>query len=130
MKPSAERIRQALIASDGSRAEAAKMLGCSADIVRLRIRHYRDQGHQFPDCGEILAIEGGKALVQFHGGHAEWLALRQLAWVPSGDVIAEACRQIQAGWSERERGLRCWTERRKWFAPVVSGVEDSSDMIW
>lgn len=158
MRLTPERIRSTLVFCDGSRKEAAKKLGVSVDVLRVRIRLYRDQGEQFPDpeneisraakffgliqpgqwaewgktqelC-EVLEIRHGKARVRFVSGVEQWIGKRQLAWVPSRASIDEACQLIQAGWSERERGLRCWTERRKWFAPIVSGVEDTSDMIW
>lgn len=151
-------IRQALAKCDGSRKEAAIKLKVSVDVLRIHIRRHRDRGEEFPtpqnersrqakctanlqvgqwvetgrdqQCGEILAIEGGKSLIQFLEGGAEWLPSRQLAWVPSGDVIAERCREIQSRWTERDFGLRCWTERRKWFAPLVEAPGEPREEIW
>lgn len=129
-----ERIRAALNECSGSRKEAAKKLGLSADLLRINIRRYRDKGHTFPkpenelarqekcatnlqpghwvetgqnqQCGEILAIEGGKAFVVFLDGGADWLPVRQLAWVPSGDVIAEGTCLIRDAWRPGEHAKR------------------------
>lgn len=153
-----ERIRAALTECSGSRKEAAKKLKVSPDLLRINIRRYRDQGEEFPepeneisraakfygliqpgqwaeygktqDLCEVVEIRHNKALVRFDGGVEQWIGKRQLAWVPGGDVIAEGCREIQSRWTARDFGLRCWTERRKWFAPLVSGFDDSADEIW
>jgi len=157
MKLTPERIRLALTACDGSRKEAAKKLGVSVDLLRIWIRRFRDQGEQFPepeneisraakfygliqpgqwaeyfktqDLCEVVQIRHGKALVRFDGGVEQWIGKRQLAWVPSGDVIAEGCRQIQAGWTARDFGLRNVYERLRWLAPLVSGVDDQTEEI-
>lgn len=152
-------IRAALKESNGSRAEAAKLLDCSADTLRISIRRFRDRGYEFPkpqneiarqvkcsaslqvgrwvetgqdqQCGEILAIEGGRALVQFSDDVAEWLPVRQIAWVPSGDVIAEATRKIREGWPESEFYKRApWALRRVYEIPQVGLEEDSREETW
>lgn len=153
-----ERIREALVACNGSRKEAAKLLGYSVDRVRVFIRKAKDEGEQFPEpeneisraakfygliqpgqwaeygktqelC-EVVEIRHGKALVRFDGGVEEWIGKRQLAWVPSGDVIAELRREIQAGWTRRDWMLRNRFQQPEWTAPVIFGLEDSRDEIW
>lgn len=129
-----ERIREALSACDGSRREASRVIGCSTDYLRIWIRRYRDMGEDFPEpeneisraakfygliqpgqwaewgreqelC-EVLEIRHGKALVRFGGGVEQWVGKRQLAWMPSGDVIAEATRNLRASWAPEEHVKR------------------------
>lgn len=154
----ADKIREALAACDGSRAEAAKLIGVSADILRIHIRRHREQGREFPkpqnersrqakcadslqpgqwvetgrdqECGTILAIEGRRALVEFEWGGA-WLPLRQLAWVPSGDVIAEATRLIRDAWPPGEHAKRArWAIRGEYEIPRVTVEEDTREVTW
>ena len=151
-------IRQALIESDGSRKDAAVTLKVSADALRIWIRRFRDRGHTFrkpqnelarqdrcaanlhpgqwvetgneQQCGEILAVEGGRALVEFDNG-GEWLPVRQLAWVPSGDVIAEATRRIRDAWPAGEHAKRArWAISGDYEIPQVSSEEDSREETW
>lgn len=155
---SPERIRAALTKSAGSRKEAAIKFDISVDRLRKLIRQYQEQGEEFPgpeneisraakfygliqpgqwaewgraqELCEVLEIRHGKARVRFDGGVEQWVVKRGLAWVPSGDVIAERCREIQSRWTERDFGLRCWTERRKWFAPLVEAPGEPREEIW
>jgi hypothetical protein len=153
-----ERIREALVACNGSRKEASTVLRISTDNLRIWIRRYRDQGEEFPDpeneisraakfygliqpgqwaewgrtqelC-EVVEVRHGKALVRFDGGIELWIGKRQLAWVPSGDVIAEGCREIQAKWTERDFGLRNPLVRRKWFVPFLEAPGEPREEIW
>jgi hypothetical protein len=53
-----EKVQSAVIAAGGSRAEAARILGVSADIVRIRIRQGRDMGLEYPE--HLDAAENAK----------------------------------------------------------------------
>jgi hypothetical protein len=159
MKLTPERIRAALAECHGSRKDAAKVLGLSADLLRKNIRCYRDKGHTFPkpqnelarqdkcaaslqpgqwvetgqgqQCGSILAIECGKAFVMFLDGESTWLPVRQLAWVPSGDVIAEGTRLIRDAWPPGEHAKRArWAIRGAYEIPQVTVEDDSRDVVW
>jgi hypothetical protein len=154
-----ERIRAILTACDGSRKDAAKKLGVSPDNLRVHIRRYRDQGEIFPepeneisraakfygliqpgqwvefgktqDLGEVLEIRYGKALVRFDGGVEQWIGKRQLAWVPSGDVIADETRKIREKWPEAEFYKRApWALRRVYEIPQVELEDDSRSAEW
>ena len=155
MTLSPKRIDRALKESKGSRKAAAAALEVSLDFLRKQMRLHEEDGHVFqsPAKGpgaaktdlqpgqwaewgrtqelcEVLQVERSKVLIRFDGGVELWVGRRELAWVPSGDVISDACREIQSKWTERDFGLRCWTERKKWFTPLISGVEDSRDDTW
>lgn len=152
-------IRQALTESDGSRKEAAYLLGVSADMVRIYIRKYRDKGEDFPDAEnevsraakfygliqpgqwaeygktqercEVVEIRHGKALVRYESGVEEWVVKRQLAWVPSGDAIAETARLIRDAWPAGEHAKRArWAIRGAYEIPQVSLEDDSRDVVW
>lgn len=43
-----EKVLDAIIAAEGNRSEAARRLGVSADIIRIRIRQGRKQGLKYP----------------------------------------------------------------------------------
>ena len=154
-----ERIREALVASQGSRKDAAVMLRVSTDNLRIWIRRFRDQGYKFPapqnerirqakcaenlqpgqwveagrdqECGEILAIEGERSLVVFSNGSRDWLPVRLLAWVPSGDVIADATRQMRANWPPGEHAKRArWAYCGEYEIPQVVLEDDSRSDTW
>ena len=152
-------IRKALIKSDGSRKDAAVTLKVSADTLRIWIRRFRDRGEIFPEpenevsraakfysiiqpgqwveyghdqesC-EVVEIYHGKALVRHESGVEAWVAKRQLAWVPSRAVIAEATRRIRDAWPAGEHAKRArWAISGDYEIPQVSSVEDSRDVTW
>lgn len=43
-----ERVLEAIVKANGNRSEAARELGCSADLIRIRIRQGRKQGIKYP----------------------------------------------------------------------------------
>lgn len=154
-----KRIRDALVACDGSRKDAAKRLGCSPDTLRIQMRKFRLAGEDFPDAEnevsraakfyglvepgqwveygrtqelcEVAELKHGMALVRYEDGHSEWVGKRQLAWVPSGDVIADETRKIREGWPPGEFGKRArWAHCGEYEIPQVAVEEDSRDDTW
>jgi len=125
-----EQIHNALTAADGSRKDAAHHLNVSIDVLLIRMRQYRDKGYTFPEaeneCSraakffgqvqpgqwaeygkeqercEVLAVRQTMARIRYECGRIEWVGKKQLAWVPSGDVIAEETRKIRETWTSQE----------------------------
>lgn len=125
-----EQIHDAIVANSGSRKDAAKSLGVSTDVLLIRMRQYRDKGYTFPEaeneCSraakffgqvkvgewaeygpeqqrcEVLSVKQTMACVRYESGQVEWVGKKQLAWVPSGDVIADETRKIRETWAPHE----------------------------
>lgn len=154
-----ERIRETLLACEGWRYAASIELGITADQLRILMRRYQDQGHTFPkaknrrfveaktaeilqpgqwveagqgqEFGEIVERKGGRLLVRFTDERAEWRPIAGLTWVPSGDVIADATRQMRANWPPGERAKRArWAYCGEYEIPQVVLEDDSRDDTW
>jgi hypothetical protein len=103
-------LRAALAVTHNVRRHAAALLGLTETALAKQMAKFRQDGEIFPKADQTM-----------------W---HKPNWEPTPEEIEAACKVIQSGWSPRDFGLRCWTERRKWFAPLVEGVEDFTNEIW
>jgi hypothetical protein len=103
-------LKAARAATNNVRRHAAARLGIPETSLAKQMAQFRIEGEEFPKPDQTM-----------------W---HKPNWEPTPEEIEAACKVIQAGWTPRDFGLRCWTERRKWFAPLIEGVEDFTDVEW
>lgn len=154
-----EEIHAAIVAHNGSRRDAATFLKVSTDVLLIRMRQYRDKGYTFPaaenECSraakffgqvrvgewaeygpeqqrcEVLAVRQTMAHVRYESGLVEWVGKKQLAWVPSGDVIAEETRRIRETWTPQElRKRAAWAFCGEYEIPQWQTGDMSADCVW
>lgn len=154
-----ERIREVLVACEGSQTVASTELGIDVEKLRRWMRHYKAKGYKFPkttgkrfvqaktaeilqpgewvevgqaqDSAEIVEVNGGRALVKFTDNRCEWRPLAGLTWVPSGDVTAEATQRIRDNWREGEHARRApHAYPGPYEVPHVVLEDDSRDDTW
>lgn len=105
----AERIREALEATDYHYAEAARLLGHLPDTLRARMASLRAAGHSFKPSKAI-----GK---------------QNEAYKPTRKEIRAKCLEFQKSWTPRERSMRAVMKVECVEVTRVRVDDDLSD-IW
>lgn len=109
MRPSCERMREAVELENGHYANAARRLGVCPDTFRQYVKFYRSRGHWFPS-----STASG----------------RNDFWEPTEEEIAAGCAAIQAKWTPEERRRRACRMVEVLSVTRVDYHDDSREMIW